>query len=649
MSSAKSINVLTTNKLFNGTDFSTLNFSFDQNNFEELNEGTIIYSSGEESKYVYLIIQGQVKIKQSSVKRLLLKSDGDFFGEEETLEGTVRKSSAMANNKCILYKIEKDILNKLVSSSPQVKNIIFGRNGNSPKERDDSNPFLQNLDISTDPVKLDINKVTEPAQQDFTNNLIEDNTPPESESELHIETESVQHSFDTASNNEGEQIKNDNNNLANDPIYRIPPEIDYELVDQSEENSPIEILEVINSKNEQSVENTFHDSELKKYEIQLQASSDLKKTAKDLLHFLLKETDSDVGAIYLYDAANNRLEDYFQTNESFYKSKRPLKYGITACVAKDKRIRFAVSYLNDPDYNQEIDRPNDFTGTTIIFIPLLNDKNNLLGIAQIGNDQSEFNHDEEKRIKRVVDYCSKVFQESITSKDTVAETPEIKNSQLNLLTNFILEDVRAPLLNIKQYAVILSRFDLLEEVKKVISHLSAQSNSIIDVIQSSIDFSENKNNFILEDNSFNDVITQILTLLSDYVESRNVKLFKKLSADVNIKIDTRKFYVACYYIAKFACDMMPQGGKIYFSNQIDDYNVDLIIKDESTGISKDIADKIFDLFYTDNQQEKVGLGLAISRYILEGMQGKLKIESSETGIKYLISLPKLSDRYVNEF
>lgn len=641
MNTAKSINVLTTNKLFKGADFSCLNFSFDQKNFEEINEGTIIYSAGEESKYVYLIIQGQVKIKQSSVKRLLLKSEGDFFGEEETIEGTVRKSSAMANNKCTLYKIEKDIFNKLVSSSPEVKNIILGTNDNSTNEKDGSDPLLQNLHVSIDQVKLDMDKVTGPAQQDFTNYLIEDNKPPESESELHIETESLLQSFDTESNNEDEQINNDNNNLTNDSIYKMPPEIDYELADQSEENSPIEILEVINSKNEQSVENTFHNSELEKYETQLQASLDLKKTAKDLLHFLLKKTDSEVGAIYLYDAENNRLEDYFQTNESFYKSKRPLKSGITASVAKDKKIRFAVSYLIDPDYNQEIDRPNDFAGTTIIFIPFLDDKNNLIGIAQIGNDKSEFKNDEEKRITQVADYCSKVFTKSLMMKDTVVETPEAKYLGPNLLSNFILEDVSVPLLNIKQYAAILSKFDLPEEVKKVVSHLSAQSNSIIDVIQSSIDFSENKNNFILEDHNFNDVITQILILLSDYVESRNVKLFKKLSADIKIKIDARKFYVACYYIIKFACEMMPQGGKIYFSNQIDDNNVDLIIKDESAGIGKDAVDNIFDLFYTDNQQEKVGLGLAISRHIVDAIQGKLKIESSETGIKYLISLPRL--------
>ena len=72
-----------------------------------------------------------------------------------------------------------------------------------------------------------------------------------------------------------------------------------------------------------------------------------------------------------------------------------------------------------------------------------------------------------------------------------------------------------------------------------------------------------------------------LTLLSDYVESRNVKLFKKLGEDVKIKIDTRKFYVACYYVARFACDTMKQGGNLYFSSQVNDDKLMLTIKDEN--------------------------------------------------------------------
>ena len=212
-------------------------------------------------------------------------------------------------------------------------------------------------------------------------------------------------------------------------------------------------------------------------------------------------------------------------------------------------------------------------------------------------------------------------------------------SNLSQVSNFIIKDVKAPLLTIKHYSSILSRFDLPEEVKRVISLLSSQATSVIDLLQSSIDFSEKITKTKLETVSFNEVMDNNLTLLSDYVESRNVKLFKKLGEDVKIKIDTRKFYVACYYVARFACDMMKQGGNLYFSSQVDGVKVKLTIKDGNKIEGSENEQKFFDPTYTGSNGENLGLSLAITKFIIESMNGSISLEPSDSGISYLVSFP----------
>lgn len=212
-------------------------------------------------------------------------------------------------------------------------------------------------------------------------------------------------------------------------------------------------------------------------------------------------------------------------------------------------------------------------------------------------------------------------------------------SDLSQVSNFIIKDVKAPLLTIKHYSSILSRFDLPEEVKRVISLLSSQATSVIDLLQSSIDFSEKNTKTKLEVVGFNEVMDNNLTLLSDYVESRNVKLFKKLGEDVKIKIDTRKFYVACYYISRFACDMMKQGGNLYFSSQVDDAKVRLTIKDESKIEGNEHEQKFFDPSYTGSNGENLGLSLAITKFIIESMNGSINLQPSDSGTSYLVSFP----------
>jgi len=212
-------------------------------------------------------------------------------------------------------------------------------------------------------------------------------------------------------------------------------------------------------------------------------------------------------------------------------------------------------------------------------------------------------------------------------------------SNLSQVSNFIIKDVKAPLLTIKHYSSILSRFDLPEEVKRVISLLSSQATSVIDLLQSSIDYSEKNTKTKLEVVGFNEIMDNNLTLLSDYVESRNVKLFKKLGEDVKIKIDTRKFYVACYYVARFACDMMKQGGNLYFSSQVNDDKLMLTIKDENKIEANDNAQKFFDPSYMGSNGENLGLSLAITKFIIESMNGSINLQPSDSGTSYLVSFP----------
>lgn len=223
--------------------------------------------------------------------------------------------------------------------------------------------------------------------------------------------------------------------------------------------------------------------------------------------------------------------------------------------------------------------------------------------------------------------------------DEIENTGINSMSDLSQVSNFIMKDVKAPLLTIKHYSSILSRFDLPEEVKRVISLLSSQATSVIDLLQSSIDYSEKNTKTKLESVSFNEVMDNNLTLLSDYVESRNVKLFKKLGEDVKIKIDTRKFYVACYYVARFACDMMKHGGNLYFSSNVENAKVMLTIKDENIIEGNDNEQKFFDPAYTGSNGENLGLSLAITKFIIESMNGSINVQPSDSGTSYLVSFP----------
>ena len=88
------IRLLKTNGLFKGIPESTLKPYMKPKYFFEVKEGEIIYVCGDETSELFLIVEGEVKIKSSGTGSVRHKYLSDFFGEEEDNEVIEYKASS---------------------------------------------------------------------------------------------------------------------------------------------------------------------------------------------------------------------------------------------------------------------------------------------------------------------------------------------------------------------------------------------------------------------------------------------------------------------------------------------------------------------------------------------------------------------------
>jgi CRP-like cAMP-binding protein len=116
------------NLLFNSVSESILKSFIKPKNFFIAKEGTLIYSFDDEAKDIYLVIEGEIKIKFCDDRSIIYKSFSDFFGEKEILEKTNRVSFAIANKDCKLYRIEAEELSSLSKDSSVTLNKVFSEN-----------------------------------------------------------------------------------------------------------------------------------------------------------------------------------------------------------------------------------------------------------------------------------------------------------------------------------------------------------------------------------------------------------------------------------------------------------------------------------------------------------------------------------------
>ena len=116
-----SIDSVLKNSLFKGLDRSCFKKYFNYKNFYIAKEGEIIYSNDDESLFLYLIIQGEVKIKLTGIKKFIDRYLFDYFGEIEILKSTKRISSALAMKDTLIYKIDSKVLMELCLSNSRIK------------------------------------------------------------------------------------------------------------------------------------------------------------------------------------------------------------------------------------------------------------------------------------------------------------------------------------------------------------------------------------------------------------------------------------------------------------------------------------------------------------------------------------------------
>jgi signal transduction histidine kinase len=213
---------------------------------------------------------------------------------------------------------------------------------------------------------------------------------------------------------------------------------------------------------------------------------------------------------------------------------------------------------------------------------------------------------------------------------------------LNSAANFLINDIKNPIITIKQYSEHIKKQGVSKEIDLVLDMIIKQANCIVDLVQTTLGYSEGKAMSNPQPILLTNALNYILSLLAEYVESRNVKLFKKFDGDGLVNLDKKEFYQALFQIAKNACDAMPQGGNFYIITKRDGDKIHIELKDNGFGIPDSIKARIFEPFMTHGKKLSSGLGLAISKKIITEHNGKIWTESEHgEGAVFIIVLPVL--------
>jgi len=206
--------------------------------------------------------------------------------------------------------------------------------------------------------------------------------------------------------------------------------------------------------------------------------------------------------------------------------------------------------------------------------------------------------------------------------------------------NFLTYDLRKPLMICKRYAEHLKKKDLTFDVKQIVNMLDEQLDQVADQLASASDFTEGTTLLRRQPLDLNDTLLDFAARIHMLTKSNNCKIEHELSEDVQINVDKKEFYQCYYNIIKNACEALPEGGHIVVGTEKKENQINVIFNDKGIGIPNSQLQFVFDPLWTKGKKNNSGLGLSISRKIVEDHEGTISIESNiESGTTVIISLP----------
>jgi two-component system, NtrC family, sensor histidine kinase HydH len=242
-------------------------------------------------------------------------------------------------------------------------------------------------------------------------------------------------------------------------------------------------------------------------------------------------------------------------------------------------------------------------------------------------------------VKRGEGIIQKRTQEKLRLEEELSRSKHM--SSLGEMVSGISHEIRNPLGIIRSSAELLKKkmasFDPSNTIPDIIVEESGRLNNIITDF---LNFAKPKRpDFTIC--HVEEILEKNIKYLSAQTKSQGYIIKKHNDNNLpEIMADFDMLYQAFLNLLINAIQAMQNGGTIYVKINSTGNAVTILIEDEGEGIPDNLAEKIWDPFFT-TKEKGTGLGLVIVKNIIEAHEGSIELENrSVGGVRAKVTLPE---------
>ena len=226
-----------------------------------------------------------------------------------------------------------------------------------------------------------------------------------------------------------------------------------------------------------------------------------------------------------------------------------------------------------------------------------------------------------------------------------------KMASIGKMAAVVAHEVNNPLSGILTYAKLLRKWvgtgsiehEKREEAMECLELIASESRRCGDLIKNLLTLSRTAP-MNVQSTDLHTVIDRCLLLVRPQLEQGGVEVQLKFAEDLpRVPCDPAQIEQVLLILIMNAKDAMPRGGNLWIEARPNNAEraIEIQVRDDGAGIAPEVLSHIFEPFVTTKERgHSVGLGLAISRGIVERHKGHIEVESVlGRGTAFTITLP----------
>jgi len=217
-------------------------------------------------------------------------------------------------------------------------------------------------------------------------------------------------------------------------------------------------------------------------------------------------------------------------------------------------------------------------------------------------------------------------------------------SSLGRMVSTLAHQIRTPLSSAMLYSANLKNNKLSDDARSDFQEkLSSRLHDLEQQVNDMLLFAKSGEQQVVEPLSINNLLKNSVQSIDAIIKKESAEIsFSLCKDDCEILGNQSALMGAIQNLVLNSIQVIKAGAKIELSSYCKDGYALISVRDNGKGINKELADKIFEPFYTSRSQG-TGLGLAVVKSVANAHQGDVKlISETGEGAHFCIHIPLLN-------